>query len=94
MWRMKIVYRTHALVRMFQRRIRVEDVRGVLVNGETIEDYPDDVPYPSRLILGWRDRRPLHVVAAYNDADEETIVITVYDPDPALWSEDFRRRLQ
>jgi hypothetical protein len=91
---MKIVYRTHALVRMFQRRIRVEDVRGVIVNGETIEDYPDDIPYPSRLILGWSGNRPLHVVAAYNDADEETIVITVYEPDPALWSEDFRRRLQ
>ena len=94
MWRMNIIYRTHALVRMFQRKIRVEDVRGVLVNGETIEDYPDGIPYPSRLILGWRDKRPLHVVAAYNDADGETIVITVYDPDPALWSEDFRRRLQ
>jgi hypothetical protein len=91
---MKIVYRTHALVRMFQRRIRVEDVRGVIVNGETIEDYPDDIPYPSRLILGWRARRPLHVVAAYNNADGETIVITVYEPDPAFWSEDFRRRLQ
>jgi hypothetical protein len=90
---MKIVYRTHALVRMFERRIRVEDVRGVLVNGETIEDYPDDIPYPSRLILGWRGRRPLHVVAAYNADDEEIIVITVYDPDPALWSQDFRRRL-
>jgi hypothetical protein len=47
---MKILYRTHALVRMFQRKIRVEDVRGVVVNGETIEDYPDDVPYPSCLI--------------------------------------------
>jgi hypothetical protein len=88
------VGRTRALVRMFQRRIRGEDVRGVIVNGETIEDYLDDIPYPSRLILGWRDRHPLHVVAAYNDADEETIVITVYEPDPALWSEDFRRRLQ
>jgi hypothetical protein len=94
MLRMKIVYRTHALVRMFQRSIRVEDVRGVLLTGETIEDYPDDVPYPSRLILGWRDGRPLHVIAAYNANDEETIVITVYEPDPALWSEDFRRRLQ
>jgi hypothetical protein len=91
---MKIAYRTHALVRMFQRKIRVEDVRGVLVNGETIEDYPDDVPYPSCLILGWRGSRPLHIVAAYNEAEDETIVITVYDPDPALWSKDFRRRLK
>lgn len=93
MW-MKIVYRTHALVRMFQRKISVEDVRSMLVNGETIEDYPDDIPYPSCLILGWSGKRPLHVVAAYNESENETVIITVYEPDPVLWSEDFRRRLQ
>jgi hypothetical protein len=90
---MKITYRTHALVRMFQRRIQAEDVRAVLTGGETIEDYPEDFPYPSRLVLGWRGQRPLHVVAAYNAAENDTIVITIYEPDPAQWSADFRRRL-
>ncbi len=90
---MKITYRTHALVRMFQRQIQAEDVRTVLMGGETIEDYPEDIPYPSRLLLGWRSQQPLHVVAAYNAAEDETIVITVYEPDPGQWSSDFRRRL-
>jgi hypothetical protein len=31
-------------------------------------------------------------VAADNEADNETVIVTVYDPDPARWSPDFRRR--
>ena len=89
---MRIIYGTHALVRMFQRHIKVEKVRDVLTRGETIEDYSDDMPYPSRLILGWRWRRPLHVVAVFNEIENEFIVITVYEPDPTLWSADFRKR--
>ena len=34
------------------------------------------------------------VVAAYNPRDDEQIVITVYEPDPALWLDGFRRRKQ
>jgi Domain of unknown function (DUF4258) len=88
----KITYRVHALQRMFQRAIGRDAVRAVAFTGETIEDYPADHPYPSRLVLGWDGVRPLHVVAAYNRADDETIIITAYEPDPALWSADFRTR--
>ena len=89
---MKIVYRVHAVRRMFQRRISVEDVADVLRNGEEIASYPDDTPYPSRVFFGRRSGRPIHVVAAYNAIDEETIVITVYEPDPAVWDDTFTRR--
>ncbi|MGA2331715.1 MAG: DUF4258 domain-containing protein [Syntrophales bacterium] len=89
----KIVFRTHAIQRMFQRRIDEKDVRSVLETGETIERYPDDTPYHSRLILGWLGKRPLHVVAADNTAYNETIVITVYEPEQDKWSPDFKRRI-
>ena len=88
-----VIYRIHALRRMVERAISADDVREVLTAREVIEDYPNDTPYPSRLVLGWRGSRPIHVVAAENAADQETIVITVYEPDPALWAPDFRRRL-
>lgn len=88
----RIVFRVHAIQRMFERSINEDDVRAVLTGGEMIEDYPTDTPYPSRLLLGWRGIRPLHIVAAYNAADNETIVITVYEPDPRQWAADFRRR--
>jgi hypothetical protein len=77
---------------MFERSIDETDIKAVLEQGEVIEDYPNDKPYPSQLILGWRGTRPLHVVAANNKADEETIIITVYEPDPEQWTADFRRR--
>lgn len=89
---MTLIFRTHAIQRMFQRRVSADDVRSVLAMGEVIEDYPFDTPYPSRLVLGWVGGRALHVVAADNMSDGETYVITVYEPDPALWSSDYRRR--
>jgi hypothetical protein len=79
---------------MFQRRVDEKDVRSVLETGEIIEVYPEDTPYPSRLILGWLESRPLHVVAADNIAYNETIVITVYEPEQDKWSLNFKRRIQ
>jgi hypothetical protein len=89
-----LVFRVHAIKRMFQRRVSKDDVRHVLESGETIETYAHDTPYPSRLVLGWSNARPLHVVAADNAATGETIVITVYEPDPEEWERDCKRRKQ
>jgi len=77
---------------MFSRHISVEDVARVLAVGNVVEDYPDDKPYPSRLLLGWTEHRPLHVVAAYNIREDEEIVITVYEPNPQQWDAEFRKR--
>jgi len=87
-----LVFRVHAIQRMFERRISKDDVRHVLETGEVIINYPDDKPYPSRLILGWRGSRPLHIVAADNPADREIIIITAYEPDPQQWEATFKRR--
>ncbi|HOC30755.1 MAG: DUF4258 domain-containing protein [Armatimonadetes bacterium] len=88
-----LVFRVHAIRRMFERRIRVSDVEEALRCGETIEEYPDDTPCPSHLVMGWISSRPLHIVVAENTDNSEKIVVTVYDPDPDLWSDDYRRRL-
>ena len=91
---MKLTYRVHAVRRMFERGVTEADVHTALSEGEEIAVYPDDTPYPSRLLLGWRGDKPLHIVAAYNAQDDEHIVITVYEPDSALWEDGFRRRKQ
>ena len=88
----RLVFRVHAIQRMYQRTITETEVRHALVTGETVEDYPDDKPYPSRLVLGWNDRRPIQVVVADNRDDRENIVITVYEPDPEEWEPDFKGR--
>ena len=87
-----LVFRVHAIQRMFQRHFSKEDVRRTLESGEVIEEYLDDKPYPSRLVLGWIGQRPVHVVVAENNEAQETIVITVYEPEPEKWEADFTRR--
>ena len=57
-----------------------------------VDVYADDTPFPSRLVLGWRGPRPLHVVFAENKQGREIIVVTVYEPDAERWEENFRRR--
>ncbi|HEX6817538.1 MAG TPA: DUF4258 domain-containing protein [Ktedonobacterales bacterium] len=88
----RLVFRVHALRRIAQRSISIAEVRQVLTTGTVIEDYPQDTPYPSYLMLGIVAGRPLHVVAGDNVADQETIVITTYEPDPSQWTPDFTRR--
>jgi hypothetical protein len=88
----RLIFRLHAVQRMFEREIGEDDVRVVLRTGERIEGYPDDAPYPIYLMLGRAGIRPLHVVAADNDEDRETIVITVYEPDLERWDAELRRR--
>ena len=57
-----------------------------VLQGEVIEDYPDDVPYPSCLIYGdtFADV-PVHSVWAYNEDNRWAVLITVYRPDPERW---------
>jgi hypothetical protein len=40
-----LVFRVHAIQRMFQRRISKEEVRQVVATGETIKTYPTDKPF-------------------------------------------------
>ena len=89
---MKMVFWAHAVKRLFEREISIDEMQAVIVEGETIEDYPYDEPYPSKLVLGWMHGRPLHVVAAFNEDTNETIGVTVYEPDPDIWDPDFRTK--
>ena len=89
---MKLEFRIHAIKRMFERRIIESDVRHVLRTGTVIEAYPEDTPYPSRLIFGEVKGRALHVVVADDVEHATVIVITVYEPDVARWGSDFKRR--
>ena len=89
----QILYQLHAIERMSQRKISEEDVEHIVLTGEVIAKYPDDTPYPSELLLGWRNAKPLHVVVAIDDANRRKFVITAYIPDSNKWKEDFRRRM-
>ncbi len=88
-----IEYRVHATRRMFKRQIEEKDVLSLLDKGIIIEEYFDDFPFPSVLVNGISGaNRPLHAVVGI-DADSRRIyLITIYEPDPRKWSENFSKR--
>lgn len=77
--------------KLAERGINRVEVESVVASGTVIREYPDDQPVPSRLVLGWVNNRPLHVVYAVNGAEQ--IIISLYEPDPAIWNEDFTRKV-
>lgn len=91
----KVLYSRHARYEMENEefgKIRDHEVYEAVASGEIIENYPDDKPYPSMLIFGnTLEKRPIHVVCAYNSEEDMTVVVTVYHPDADLWI-DLRRR--
>jgi hypothetical protein len=88
----KILFRVHAVQRMFERNISVKKVSQALQSGETIEDYSTEMPDPSRLILGFQGKRPFHVVTSENPETNRITIITVYLPDPNKWNKEFKSR--
>ncbi len=90
----RVYYTQHARKEMREEVtvIMEQEISQVIENGECIKNYPDDQPYPSMLVFGRTKRnRPLHVVCAYSEEDNLSIVVTAYEPDPEKWI-DFRRR--
>lgn len=73
----------HARERMAEREVSTEDLISLIINGEIIEDYPDDFPYPSTLILGYILGSPFHVVAA--KGSNLVKIVTVYRADEEIW---------
>ncbi len=78
--------------RMFQRGLTVKEVQEVIEGGDIIADYPDDVPFPSYLMLHWINDRPIHVVLALDAENQRCLVVTAYEPHLSQWHPDFRTR--
>jgi len=86
----EILISHHARVRMFERNISTDDLIAIISTGEIIEDYPDDDPCPSVLILGLIDAVAYHTVIAV--CTDHIRVITVYIPEEDKWIEYRKRR--
>jgi hypothetical protein len=87
-----IIYRIHALERMFERDVNCQELNKIIKKGELVENYPNNIPYPSKLVLGRVNNRPVHVVFTVNKEEKTAIVVTVYEPDPEKWIKNVVRR--
>lgn len=89
-----VAWSRHAIERRVLHRAPRVDVEAALAACEIIEVYPE--PHralPDCLVLAWLlMSEPLHAVIAVDLLNNRIFVITVYRPDPARWSDDWKRR--
>lgn len=87
----RIIATRHALSRMKERGITIEDITEAIATGSIIEQYPDDKPFPSCLVLGNSVcGKALHIVCS---ADKEIMwLISSYYPDAEKWTDNKIRR--
>lgn len=86
-----VIVSEHAAERFRQRNIKARDIRHAVLNGEIIEQYPDDFPFPSCLILG-KTTNGQHIHIVMSDEGSMSRIITAYYPDKYKWSADFKER--
>jgi hypothetical protein len=73
----------HAVKQMIKRSITRHEIEETMINGEVIEEYPDDKYSPSCLIYGkTKNGRDVHVQLSLPPS---ITIITTYDPDPDEW---------
>jgi Domain of unknown function (DUF4258) len=87
-----LIFSSHAVRRMFARRISDADVEIAINRGTIIESYPDDTPFASYLVLDCIDACPIHVVYSIDESTNIIYVITAYNPDPGIWENNFSVR--
>ena len=83
----------HAFERFIERSISPQQIKNAILDGEIIEDYPEDKYGHSCLIYGVaEDGKILHVQCSM----EPVWIITAYDPtlNPEEWDKDYKRRLK
>ncbi|MGC1377389.1 MAG: DUF4258 domain-containing protein [Anaerolineales bacterium] len=78
----------HARQEAREDHLHLDEIFDSTQNGEVIEDYPTDAPYPSCLIYGQnQDGHPVHSVWAYATDRQIAVLVTVYRPDPNRWTD-------
>ena len=81
---------SHAFDQMEARGIAMDNITDCIQAGEIIEQYEDDKPYPSCLLLGYTNNKPLHVVASVDSGF--LWIITAYWPSLDKWLDDYKTR--
>lgn len=88
----QILWTEHLALRLRERGLKRADVINCIQSGEIIEQYTDDTPFPSYLILGTSvNGKPLHVVCGLNTG-VNCCMITAYYPNIDKWESDNKTR--
>ncbi len=87
----KVLTTAHTIKRFMERGICFDDVINGIKTGKIIEQYPNDYPHPSCLILGVdMHGKSIHICVGTDD--EYLWLITVYYPSEEYWDSSFEIR--
>ncbi len=87
----KIKWSMHALKRLRERHISIDDYLNCIYTGEIIEQYPNDYPKPSCLVFGYNiSNLILHTVSGCDNV--YVYAITAYYPNNNEWENDYKTR--
>ena len=81
----------HAHKERQEEAIELKQIRKVLTNCESLEDYRDDPRGASCLVLGYSGDRAIHIVCG-KSKNQWLLVITVYIPKLPKWIDPRTRR--
>lgn len=73
----------HAHNERQEDQITVEEIEKVILKGDIIEQYPNDLRGESCLVSGIVSEKPLHVVCGMRG--KRLLVVTVYRPKLPVW---------
>ena len=85
-------WRKHTLVWLAERNIPQKTVLEVILQGEVIEQYIEDRPFPSCLMFKMIGNKPFHVVISLDFQHQKASIITAYIPTLDKFEPDFKTR--
>ncbi|MCI0453993.1 MAG: DUF4258 domain-containing protein [Candidatus Dadabacteria bacterium] len=88
----KYEWKQHTLTRIIERGIPLEAIIKVILQGDVIEDYPSDRPFPSCLMFSLIEGKPIHVVVSLDEQENTAYIITVYEPSLDKFEPDYKTR--
>ena len=91
-WRFPRFISEHAFDKLRLLDCTLAEFDVVLGSAEVIEERALGSGELKELVLTVDWKRPLHVVVVVDAGRQEERIVTVYVPDPTLWSSDYRRR--
>jgi len=82
-------YTLHAEIERKADSLTFYQIEAAILEGEILEQYPDDGRGESCLLLGFSDNIPIHVVCGWRGT--RIVIITVYVPKPSKFVDPWTR---
>jgi hypothetical protein len=90
----QILWSRHGIMELTNEQWSRSQVEQALQNSMLIEDYPQGHRrLPDCLVSGWLvTGEPFHAVIALDENKDRLLIVTVYQPDPKEWEDDWQTR--